>query len=65
MSNCIECGESTPAGKFTHPDWPADDICEGCHSGKWDEWLEEKIQNYLDEVGTTGAYSDELKNWRQ
>jgi len=65
VSTCIECGENTPSGKYTHPDWPADDICIDCHGYKWDEWIESKIEEYLDEVGVTGEHSLALKDWIQ
>lgn len=62
---CIECGEPTPEGKFEHPEWYNDAICEECHPGMWDEWIESKIQEYLDQVGSTGSYSDDLKDWAE
>jgi len=61
---CIECGEPAK-NNLIHPDWPADAICNDCHPSKWDEWVEVQIGEYLDAVGSEGAYSNDLKEWRR
>lgn len=60
---CIECGERTPDGKYNHPDWPADNICKACHLPMWDDWIEQKIEEYLDEVGDEGLHITSLKDF--
>lgn len=65
MAKCIECGEKTKEGKFNHPEWPLDNVCETCHPSLWDDWIEQMISDYLDEVGTKGAFVENLEAFRR
>lgn len=61
MTKCIECGEKAN-DKLMHPEWVADGICDACHPGQWDEWLVDKISDYIDAVSDKGEYYDKVRH---
>lgn len=48
---CIGYCDPTGEGKHSHPDWPADKICDECLIGVYEEYLEHRLAVAIEAIG--------------